>query len=133
MGEGRHQSGAHCTGVRHLCCKGRRACRSGVIRAVDVLKIDQSFVRDMLDDPNDRGIVESILRLAQVFPRTVIAEGVETLEHGTMLVGLGCRLCQGYGIARPMPAAQLPAWIEQWRPPWAHFAKTSGDAAAMPV
>jgi len=82
---------------------------------VDILKIDQSFVRDMLDDPNDLEIVESVVRLAGAFGRTVIAEGVETLEHGAALLGIGCRLCQGYGIARPMPARQLLAWVEQWR------------------
>jgi diguanylate cyclase (GGDEF)-like protein/PAS domain S-box-containing protein len=82
---------------------------------VDVLKIDQSFVMDMLDDPNDLDIVESVVRLAQAFNRPVIAEGVETLEHGAVLVALGCRLCQGYGIARPMPPEDLPAWAGRWQ------------------
>jgi diguanylate cyclase (GGDEF)-like protein/PAS domain S-box-containing protein len=82
---------------------------------VDTLKIDQSFVRDMLSDPDDLGIVEGVIRLAGVFQRKVIAEGVETLEHGALLRQLGCRLAQGYGIARPMPAADLPAWCQQWR------------------
>ena len=82
---------------------------------VDVLKIDQSFVRDMLTDPSDLGIVVSVIQLAQTFSRDVIAEGVETLEHGAMLVHLGCRRMQGYGIARPMPADQISEWIVQWR------------------
>ena len=56
---------------------------------VDVLKIDQSFVLDMLDDPSDLGIVESVVRLAHAFNRPVIAEGVETLEHGALLVRIG--------------------------------------------
>jgi EAL domain-containing protein (putative c-di-GMP-specific phosphodiesterase class I) len=81
---------------------------------VDILKIDQSFVRDMLDDPNDLGIVESVVRLASVFNHPVIAEGVETLELGKTLVQLGCRLAQGYGIARPMPAEQMPGWVAKW-------------------
>jgi len=81
---------------------------------VDILKIDQSFVRDMLDDPNDLGIVEGVVHLARAFNRPMIAEGVETLEHGALLVRIGCRLCQGYGIARSMPPEQLPAWIGQW-------------------
>jgi hypothetical protein len=46
----------------------------------------------------------------------VIAEGVETIEHGVMLLQLGCDLAQGYGIARPMPAQQLPEWANAWRP-----------------
>jgi len=82
---------------------------------VDILKIDQSFVRNMLADPEDLGMVESVVRLACAFNRPVIAEGVETLEHGAMLIHLGCRLAQGYGIARPMPADQMPAWVAQWR------------------
>ncbi|WP_052808215.1 two-component system response regulator [Methyloterricola oryzae] len=82
---------------------------------VHVLKIDQSFVRDMLEDPDDLSIVESVVRLAGVFNRPVIAEGVETMDHGAKLLELGCRLAQGYGIARPMPAPQIPAWIAQWR------------------
>ncbi len=81
---------------------------------VEMLKIDQSFVRDMLDDPNDLGIVESVVKLAQAFNRPVIAEGVESLEHGALLLNLGCRLGQGYGIARPMPAAELPDWLQRW-------------------
>lgn len=81
---------------------------------VDILKVDQSFVREMLDDPDDLGIVESVVKLAHAFNRQVIAEGVETLEHGAMLIHLGCPLVQGYGIARPMPAEKLPAWIGQW-------------------
>ncbi|WP_233505819.1 EAL domain-containing protein [Rhodoferax lacus] len=81
---------------------------------VDTLKIDQSFVRDMLSDPDDMGIVRGIIELANVFNRQVVAEGVETLEHGAMLRSMGCRLVQGYGIARPMPAAQLPQWCTDW-------------------
>jgi EAL domain-containing protein (putative c-di-GMP-specific phosphodiesterase class I) len=77
---------------------------------IDTLKIDQSFVRRMLDDAEDCGIVEGVIRLAAAFGREVIAEGVETAAHGERLLALGCRCGQGYGIARPMPAAQLPAW-----------------------
>ncbi len=82
---------------------------------VGTLKIDQSFVRDMIEDPEDFGIIESVIALAKTFNRPVIAEGVETLDHGAMLTIMGCRLAQGYGIARPMPALQLPEWIAQWQ------------------
>ncbi|MBK1721270.1 EAL domain-containing protein [Thiocystis violacea] len=81
---------------------------------IDVLKIDQSFVRDMLDDPEDIEIVESVVRLALAFDRSVIAEGVETPEHGALLNSLGCRLGQGFGIARPMLADAIPAWVSTW-------------------
>lgn len=82
---------------------------------VQLLKIDQSFVRVMLEDPGGLGIVESVVRLAQTFNRPVIAEGVETLEHGSMLLHFGCYLAQGYGISRPMPADQVLAWLDRWR------------------
>ncbi|MDD2761231.1 MAG: EAL domain-containing protein, partial [Methylomonas sp.] len=84
--------------------------------SADILKIDQSFVRDMLDDPEDLAILEGVLGLAAAFRRLAIAEGVETVEHGEMLLRLGCELAQGYGIARPMPAELLPDWVGDWKP-----------------
>jgi diguanylate cyclase (GGDEF)-like protein/PAS domain S-box-containing protein len=81
-----------------------------------VLKIDQSFVREMLDDAENLTILEGILGLALAFSRKVIAEGVETAEHCLMLLELGCELAQGFGIARPMPADDLPRWLVEWRP-----------------
>ena len=81
-----------------------------------ILKIDQSFVSDMLGDPENLNILEGILELASAFHRQVIAEGVESVEHGLMLLQLGCELAQGYGIARPMPASDLPGWLSSWRP-----------------
>jgi len=83
---------------------------------VSLLKIDQSFVRDMLDDPDDLAILEGVIGLANAFGREVIAEGVETIEHGAALLQLGCELAQGYGIARPMPAQELPSWSTKWKP-----------------
>ena len=83
---------------------------------VTLLKIDQSFVRDMLDDPDDLAILEGVIGLARAFKRQVIAEGVETVAHGTRLLQLGCDLAQGYGIARPMSADAMPAWVAGWQP-----------------
>jgi diguanylate cyclase (GGDEF)-like protein/PAS domain S-box-containing protein len=93
------------------------------------LKIDQSFVRDMLDDPDDLSILEGVLGLAIAFRRQVIAEGVETVEHGRMLLQLGCELAQGYGIARPMPADEFPGWSATWRPDasWREVSAVSRD------
>lgn len=82
----------------------------------NLIKIDQSFVRDMLTDPDDLAIVEGVIALAKSFKREVIAEGVETIAHGTALLQLGCELAQGYGIARPMPAADIPEWVNDWKP-----------------
>ncbi len=83
---------------------------------VDVLKIDQSFVHDMLDDPEDLTILEGVLVLANAFRRQAVAEGVETVDHGLMLLRLGCPVAQGYGIARPMPGSELARWTANWRP-----------------
>lgn len=82
----------------------------------ELLKIDQSFVRDMLEDSDDLAIIQGIIGLAAAFHRNVIAEGVETIAHGEKLLAIGCELAQGYGIARPMPASAIPAWAKTWRP-----------------
>lgn len=82
----------------------------------DVLKIDKSFVIDMLDNPEDRAIVQGIISLARAFEREVVAEGVESIEHGDMLLALGCGQGQGFGIARPMAAAAFEHWLQQYRP-----------------
>ncbi|MTV38296.1 EAL domain-containing protein [Duganella radicis] len=77
----------------------------------DMLKIDQSFVRNMLVDRDDLHLVSAVIGLARSFGLGVIAEGVETIEHGAMLMRLGCDLAQGYGIARPMPADEVLSWV----------------------
>ena len=81
---------------------------------VDTLKIDQTFVRDMLSNPDDLSIVQGVVELAAAFRRRVIAEGVETLDQCDVLLQIGCRHVQGYGIAKPMPALQIPVWCEKW-------------------
>jgi diguanylate cyclase (GGDEF)-like protein/PAS domain S-box-containing protein len=98
---------------------------------VALLKIDQSFVRDMLDDPDDLAILEGVIGLAAAFKRAVIAEGVETVAHGTALLHLGCEMAQGYGIARPMPADQLPEWVASWQPDaaWSELPRLDGVVA----
>jgi diguanylate cyclase (GGDEF)-like protein/PAS domain S-box-containing protein len=83
---------------------------------VDIIKIDQSFVRDMLHDNDDMAVVTGIISLSRDFKRKVIAEGVESVEHGLCLMRLGCDLGQGYGIAKPMPAGDLPDWIRAYKP-----------------
>jgi diguanylate cyclase (GGDEF)-like protein len=93
------------------------------------IKIDRSFVLDMLDDPDDLAILEGVLRLSTAFNREVIAEGVETVAHGEVLLQLGCDLAQGYGIARPMPGPALPGWLATWRPDpaWAGLSAVGRD------
>lgn len=80
----------------------------------DIVKIDQTFVRDMLQDHEDHALVEAVINLSHLFNKKVIAEGVETMMHGVRLMSLGCDLAQGYGIARPMPAEDIPRWAETY-------------------
>ena len=80
----------------------------------EYLKIDQSFIREMLIDTDNLTIIQGIIGLAKAFGLKVIAEGVETPAHGEKLLTMGCLLAQGYGIAKPMPANELPGWLEQW-------------------
>jgi len=82
---------------------------------VDVIKIDKSFILNMLDNDSDRAIVESVIFMAQRFDRVVLAEGVETMEHGKVLREMGCNQVQGFGIARPMPANEVLPWLENWQ------------------
>jgi diguanylate cyclase (GGDEF)-like protein len=82
---------------------------------VDTLKIDQSFIRDMLVDKGDRAIVQGIIALAQAFGRQTVAEGIESNVHFHLLNELGCEIGQGYGIARPMPANELINWKSNYR------------------
>jgi diguanylate cyclase (GGDEF)-like protein/PAS domain S-box-containing protein len=81
----------------------------------EYLKIDQSFIRDMLIDTDNLTIIQGIIELAKAFDLKVIAEGVETPAHGEKLLTMGCILAQGYGIAKPMAASNFPKWLEQWK------------------
>lgn len=78
------------------------------------LKIDQSFVRDMLVDAEDFSITSAIVGLAKAFNKVVVAEGVETQEHFFALRALGCDFAQGYLIAKPMPAADVVRWEAEY-------------------
>jgi len=101
----------------------------------EVIKIDQSFVRHILDESDDLALVEGIIGLASAFRRVLVAEGVETPEQGVLLMRLGCDIAQGYGIARPMPAEAVPAWVAGFRPDpqWALWADTSWEMVDFPL
>jgi diguanylate cyclase (GGDEF)-like protein/PAS domain S-box-containing protein len=100
---------------------------------VTMLKIDQSFVHNMLEDPDDLAILDAVIGLTSAFRRDVIAEGVETVEHAAMLLQLGCEMGQGYGIARPMAAHLLPQWASKWKPDpmWCSIPKLNRDELAL--
>jgi diguanylate cyclase (GGDEF)-like protein len=83
--------------------------------AVDTLKVDRSFVRDIPADPEDAAITEAVLALGQSLALDVVAEGVESAEQMGFLAQRHCPLAQGFHIARPMPAAELGRWLAQRR------------------
>ena len=80
---------------------------------IDRLKIDRSFVADMLDDPTDMAITRAIIGLGHTLQLKVVAEGVEQPREAELLRQAGCDELQGYLIARPMPAAALLAWMSR--------------------
>jgi diguanylate cyclase (GGDEF)-like protein/PAS domain S-box-containing protein len=83
---------------------------------ISTMKIDQSFIRDMIHNTDNLSILSAILGLARAFGHDIIAEGVETIEHGQLLLKMGCEFAQGYAIARPMPADAFIAWSKTWQP-----------------
>ncbi len=84
--------------------------------SANTIKIDQTFVQDLLDDPSDYSIIEGVIGLAQAFNREIIAEGVENEAVGIMLLIMGCNNAQGYEIARPMPAEHVATWLADYTP-----------------
>lgn len=96
---------------------------------VKTLKIDQSFVIDLLEEPEDLAIVEGIYELADTFGKEVIAEGVESEIVGTLLLLLGCERAQGYAIAKPMSPEAFESWLSQWQAPrsWMGVEKISKE------
>ncbi|MBS0321047.1 MAG: EAL domain-containing protein [Proteobacteria bacterium] len=82
---------------------------------IDKLKIDRSFVDDMLEDPSDRAITMAIIGLGQTLNLQVVAEGVETVEQARVLRAAQCDELQGFLFAQPMPAAEMAQWIARSR------------------
>lgn len=79
---------------------------------VDVLKIDMSFVKDMLVDKSDDDIVKTIISLGQSMEIELIAEGIETERHQRRLLELGCRYGQGYFYSKPLPAEAFLQYLQ---------------------
>jgi diguanylate cyclase (GGDEF)-like protein len=79
----------------------------------DKLKIDRSFVKDLPDDADDRALTEAIVSIAQALSISVVAEGVETPAQRDYLLGLGCRLQQGYLIGKPQGAEHMLALMHE--------------------
>ena len=79
-----------------------------------MLKIDRSFVINMLNDRHDLAIVEGVIGLSETFGCSVVAEGVDTLEQAQRLIEIGCDIGQGNGIALPMPGDEVQAWVHSF-------------------
>jgi diguanylate cyclase (GGDEF)-like protein/PAS domain S-box-containing protein len=93
---------------------------------VDTIKIDRSFIHDMLHDPEDLAVVTSIITLCKEFNRGVIAEGIETLKEAEKLAELGCFQLQGFGISKPMPFHLVTSWFKA-NTPFKFSAKASSN------
>ncbi|QFR48281.1 EAL domain-containing protein [Sulfurimonas lithotrophica] len=83
--------------------------------SINTLKIDKSFVMDMLEDRASLSILEATLGLAEAFGCDVIAEGVESIEHGNTLIQLGCYNAQGYVLSKPMPSNEVIEWLKSYK------------------
>jgi diguanylate cyclase (GGDEF)-like protein/PAS domain S-box-containing protein len=83
---------------------------------LNTLKIDRSFIADITRSNQDLQLVANIIRLANDLDKKLIAEGVETIEQGLLLINLGCEIGQGYAIAKPMPSDEVLSWVSDWQP-----------------
>lgn len=83
---------------------------------IDQIKIDQGFVRGLLNDPKNIAIIASLISASRLLGIDMIAEGVESIEHGSLLLKLGCTAGQGYAIARAMAPEAVPDWARAWVP-----------------
>ena len=84
---------------------------------IEHIKLDQSFVRDILSNERNMAIAAGVITTARMLAKMVIAEGVETSEQGDLLASLGCHQLQGFSISRPMRAESVPEWVAGWVPP----------------
>lgn len=84
------------------------------------VKLDQSFIRDMLTKPKDLAILKTIIELCKLINRILVAEGVQTMIHGKLLFHIGLYKIQGYAIAKPMPFSKVINWLNTWKldPEW---------------
>ena len=94
---------------------------------IKTLKIDRSFIAGISHSNQDLKLVANMLRLASDMGKQVIAEGVETIEQGELLIKVGCEMGQGYAIAKPMAADAVWSWLREWQPCTAWQTSTNTD------
>ncbi|WP_321325905.1 EAL domain-containing protein [Thiomicrorhabdus sp.] len=101
----------------------------------DTVKIDKMFIQTMLSHTDEMQVVEATINLTKVFNLNVIAEGVETIEHGIVLLRYGCNQAQGFGIANPMPGKDIIQWSEHFTPDpsWSLWADALWDTRDFPL
>ncbi len=80
---------------------------------LDTIKIDMSFIQDILTNTNDAAIVQAVINMGQALDMTITAEGVETSEQHAYLSKVGCDEVQGYYFGKPVRAAEFPALIQK--------------------
>src|SRR6185312_5299748 len=90
---------------------------------IEHIKLDQSFVSDILNDERNVAIAAGVITTARMLAKTVIAEGVETADQADLLASLGCHQLQGFSISRPMPSEAVTGWVAACIPPasWARL------------
>ena len=93
---------------------------------IDRLKIDRSFVTGIATSRENQALISALIGIGHALSIDIVVEGVETREEAEILRMLGCRHAQGYHFARPMPAADIPKWLER------HAARTAGHSAGEP-
>ena len=84
---------------------------------VDIIKIDQSFVRDMAIDPGDEAIVRAVINLGRSLGIRIVAEGIETPDQERRLIELECDMGQGYLYSRAVPASRVSSLVDLWPAP----------------
>lgn len=100
---------------------------------MNTIKIDKSFIIELLNSGSNLSIVEASIGLANAFSCHVVAEGVESEEHGKVLLQLGCEVAQGYAIAKAMPPEEVLSWVHSWSgyEVWREIKPISADGRAI--
>ncbi len=83
--------------------------------SVNSIKIDRSFISQMVEDHRNLSLIKAICEMSKIFERKIIAEGVEYSEQAQLLTHIGCNIVQGYGISRPIPILTLIDWLHNFK------------------